>query len=80
VGSQIRYFKQMCVFLSKIIYRTTFCNFAVYTSFAWLPRLIIITIITTIDVKHHAIIRDTGDEGVGGTDVPILSHELDGVG
>jgi len=53
----------------------------VYTSFAWLPGLIIITIIIiTIDVKHHAIIRDTGDEGIGGTDVPILSHALDGVG
>jgi hypothetical protein len=37
----------------------------VYTPFAWIPwgiiKLIIIIII--IDVKHHAIIRDTGDGG-----------------
>ena len=38
-------------------------NLAVYTSFAWLQRVIIISNIIIIGVKHNSIIGDTGDDG-----------------
>jgi len=61
-------FKQMCV-LSQTIYRTTFCALVHFGCVHFISETCmvtgcqIITIFKIIDVKHHSIIRDTGDEG-----------------
>jgi hypothetical protein len=60
-------FKQTCV-LSKTIYRTIFCTLVQFGSVHLISQTCMATafhnnIIIIIDVKHHAIVRDTGDEG-----------------
>jgi len=60
-------FKQMCV-LSQTIYRITFCTLVqfgsvnLFSETCMATAFQIITIFIIIDVKHHSIIRDTGDE------------------
>ena len=57
-----------CV-LSKKIYRTTIPSLVQFRSVHLIsetcraPRVIMITIIIIIDIKHHAIISKTGDVG-----------------